>query len=67
MPSPFMACYAATKQAIEGLFGCLREEFIMSNNQISITLCTLSFVSKWTQAYLIVSIDYIRYWLYFLV
>ena len=53
MPSPFMACYAATKHAIEGFFGCLREEFIMSNNQISITLCTLSFVSKYSQACII--------------
>ena len=49
-----MASYAASKYAIEGFFGSLREEFIMASKDISITLCTLGFIGESKQLHVVI-------------
>ncbi len=42
--SLLMAPYATSKYALEGFFGSLREEFLMKENGVSVTICTLGFI-----------------------
>ena len=51
--SPFTASYAASKHAIEGFFGSLREEFITASKDTSITLCTLGLIGESKQLYFV--------------
>ena len=39
--TPFVAAYSASKFALDGFFGALRQEFAMQNMDISVTLCVL--------------------------
>ena len=41
VPTPFLASYCASKHALEGFFGSLREELTMSNIDVAITVCTV--------------------------
>uniref|UniRef100_A0A8D0DI01 11-beta-hydroxysteroid dehydrogenase 1 n=1 Tax=Salvator merianae TaxID=96440 RepID=A0A8D0DI01_SALMN len=42
---PFVAPYSATKFALDGFFSSLRQEFVMRNTNISITLCILGLIN----------------------
>ncbi|NXD77730.1 DHI1 dehydrogenase, partial [Halcyon senegalensis] len=42
---PFVAPYSATKFALDGFFSSLRQEFIMDNVNVSITLCILGYIN----------------------
>ncbi|KAM9520395.1 11-beta-hydroxysteroid dehydrogenase 1-like [Guaruba guarouba] len=42
--TPFIAPYTATKFALEGFFSSLRQEFIMENVNVSVTLCVLGYI-----------------------
>uniref|UniRef100_A0A8D0GHW1 11-beta-hydroxysteroid dehydrogenase 1 n=1 Tax=Sphenodon punctatus TaxID=8508 RepID=A0A8D0GHW1_SPHPU len=41
---PFVAPYSATKFALDGFFSSLRQEFVMQNINVSITLCILGLI-----------------------
>ncbi|XP_068015691.1 11-beta-hydroxysteroid dehydrogenase 1-like isoform X1 [Melanerpes formicivorus] len=41
---PFTVPYSATKFALDGFFSSLRQEFIIQNINVSITLCILGFI-----------------------
>lgn len=41
---PFTAPYSATKFALDGFFSSLRQELIIQNVDVSITLCILGFI-----------------------
>ncbi|XP_061488031.1 11-beta-hydroxysteroid dehydrogenase 1 [Rhineura floridana] len=41
---PFVVPYSATKFALDGFFSSLRQEFVMQNTNISITLCILGLI-----------------------
>ncbi|KAF7254498.1 Corticosteroid 11-beta-dehydrogenase isozyme 1 [Varanus komodoensis] len=41
---PFTVPYSATKFALDGFFSSLRQEFVMQNTNISITLCVLGLI-----------------------
>ncbi|NXQ80780.1 DHI1 dehydrogenase, partial [Nyctibius grandis] len=43
-PGPFAAPYSATKFALDGFFSSLRQEFIIDNTNVSITLCILGYI-----------------------
>ncbi|NXJ11506.1 DHI1 dehydrogenase, partial [Odontophorus gujanensis] len=43
--SPFVAPYSATKFALEGFFSSLRQEFVIENINVSITLCILGYIN----------------------
>ncbi|NXL94582.1 DHI1 dehydrogenase, partial [Alectura lathami] len=43
--SPFVAPYSATKSALNGFFSSLRQEFIIANVNVSITLCILGYIN----------------------
>ena len=38
---PFAAAYSASKFALDGFFSALRQEFVMQNMDISVTLCVI--------------------------
>ncbi|XP_063153523.1 11-beta-hydroxysteroid dehydrogenase 1 [Candoia aspera] len=42
---PFIAPYSATKFALGGFFSSLRQEFIMQNTNVSITICILGLIN----------------------
>ncbi len=42
--TPFWSHYTASKFALEGFFGSLREEFIMKENDIPVTICTIGLI-----------------------
>ncbi len=42
--TPFTSHYTASKFALEGFFGSLREEFIMKENGVSVTICTIGLI-----------------------
>ncbi len=44
MTSPFTSHYTASKYALEGFFGSLREEFLMKENGVSVTICTIGLI-----------------------
>ncbi|XP_003220479.1 11-beta-hydroxysteroid dehydrogenase 1 [Anolis carolinensis] len=41
---PFTVPYSATKFALDGFFSSLRQEFVMQNTNVSITLCILGLI-----------------------
>ncbi|XP_007438759.1 corticosteroid 11-beta-dehydrogenase isozyme 1 isoform X2 [Python bivittatus] len=42
---PFTVTYSATKFALHGFFSSLRQEFVMQNTNVSITLCILGLIN----------------------
>ncbi|MGH0191976.1 UNVERIFIED_CONTAM: hypothetical protein FKN15_075058 [Acipenser sinensis] len=44
IPTPFTAPYSATKFALNGFFGTLRQELSMKQESISITVCILGLI-----------------------
>lgn len=45
---PLTVPYSATKFALEGFFNSLRQEFVMQNINVSITLCILGLINTGT-------------------
>ncbi|XP_074834647.1 hydroxysteroid 11-beta-dehydrogenase 1-like protein isoform X2 [Carettochelys insculpta] len=43
--TPFTASYSATKFALDGFFGSLRQELAMQNQDVCITLCVLGLIN----------------------
>ena len=46
MPQPYTVEYSASKYALEGFFGGLRQEFTLTKKDITITMCTLGAIGK---------------------
>ncbi|XP_061475700.1 hydroxysteroid 11-beta-dehydrogenase 1-like protein [Rhineura floridana] len=44
IPAPFSTSYSATKFALEGFFGSLRNELIMQKKEVTVTLCVLGLI-----------------------
>lgn len=44
VPQPYVSAYSATKFALDGFFGGLREELKIKGSQVSITFCIIGFV-----------------------
>ncbi|XP_061457489.1 hydroxysteroid 11-beta-dehydrogenase 1-like protein isoform X2 [Rhineura floridana] len=42
--APFSTTYSATKFAVEGFFGSLRNELIMQKKEVTVTLCFLGLI-----------------------
>ncbi|XP_072044231.1 hydroxysteroid 11-beta-dehydrogenase 1-like protein [Amphiura filiformis] len=45
---PFVAAYSASKFALDGFFSALRQEFVMQNMDISVTLCIIGSINTAT-------------------
>lgn len=46
MPQPYTVDYSASKHALEGFFGGLRQEFTLGKKDVAITMCTLGAIGK---------------------
>ena len=46
MPHPYLASYGGSKHALEGFFGGLRQEYELSNKNISFTMCILGLIGN---------------------
>ena len=43
---PYLIAYSASKFALDGFFGGLREELMMQNRPVSVTMCIIGLIGK---------------------
>lgn len=46
IPTPYVEPYAASKFALDGFFGGLRQQFAINNVDISVTMCYIGLTSE---------------------
>ena len=43
---PYLIAYSASKFALDGFFGGLREELMMQNRPVSVTMCIIGLIGE---------------------
>ena len=46
IPQPYLIAYSASKFALDGFFGGLREELTMKGSDVSVTICIIGFIGE---------------------
>ena len=59
---PYTAAYSASKFALDGFFSALRQELKLRGSKVSITLCVIGFIRKWSNVFhFVVTVLLFRY------